>query len=193
MLTNLSLQLCTIKILSPTSVRERLFHEIDAPIRNNSPNSRTHTIRKRTRSADCDSHGANPLLHLSCNNGSWTTPAGEHLHGAGVGDHFVTVPGFGDEDLDAQDVAPVLHAEDLIHPNPHPFQGFDFGDGPDQKNLLRRAGACLVLGEEVLDVANAVRDSDTACEQEDRPVRGKGLMSAVRAFDCAPDGQALVR
>ena len=97
------------------------------------------------------------------------------------------------EELDAEHLTAVFETQDLIHPLADPLQRFGSRDGPDEQDLLGGAGSERVLGKQLMGIADAVGDADTAGEHDHCAVRFKRLVAAVWAFDRAPGGEDLAR
>lgn len=174
------------------SISESLLEEIHAAIRNNGPDGSANAVREGARAADSDAHSANALLHLFCNNVGWAAAAVRHLDGAGVADSCGALALFGDIEMDAKEVAAAVTAQDVIHPDAYPFKRFSVRDRPDEDDLLCGAGADLGLGDYVVNVSDAIGDTNATGEEDNGAIGGEGLMPAVWAFNEAPRGELAV-
>jgi hypothetical protein len=120
--------------------------------------------------ADTDGHGADLLFLLLLDKGTAVGLAREHLYaGAGRVD-LLGAARAGDEEEDAEDVATLLHAEDLGHPGTDPFEVLGRLNDPDKGDLASGVGAVGVTGDEVTNVRNLVGDTDTGSEKHDGTV-----------------------
>ena len=69
-----------------------------------------------------------------------------------------------DEELDAQDVAPFMHGQDVGHPGSDPFQVLRGSDDPDEEHASGGDGAGCVAGDEVAHEGDLVGYADAAGE-----------------------------
>ena len=93
-----------------------------------------------------------------------------HLHSTTSADDVVLAAGFGDEHVNLQDVAPVRHGEDNVHPGTDPLKSFSGADGPREDDFARGDTVLGVTSKEVTDVIELVGDTDAAGEEEDSAV-----------------------
>lgn len=87
-----------------------------------------------------------------------------------------------DEKENLENVAALLHAENLCHPWANPFQVFGGLDDPNENDLAGRAGSIRVRGYEVANMWYGVGDTNTGCKKHDCTVRLEALV-AVWTFD----------
>jgi len=121
-------------------------------------------VSQAASATDADGHSANLLLLLLLDKSAAVGLAREHLYaGAGRVD-LLGAARAGDEEQNAEDVAALLHAEDLGHPGTDPFEVLGGLDDPDKCDLASGVGAVGVTGDEIANVRDLVSDTDTGSE-----------------------------
>ena len=98
-----------------------------------------------------------------------------------------------DEQLNAQDVATLVHGQDGRHPRADPFEVFGGADDPDEEDAAGGEGAGGVAGHEVAHVGDLVGDSYAAGEEDDGAVRMQRMQAAIWAFDKRTQRDAAIR
>ena len=146
------------------------------------PRRPSNVVGQTACAADTDGHGSDLGRLLLVDQGADVRLAWEHLHTRRRRVDLLGAPGPRDEQQDLEDVATLVHAEDLRHPGPDPFKVLGRLDDPDQDDLPGGAGAVRIGVDEVADMGDLVCDAHTGGEEHDRAVRLEALL-AVRTLN----------
>lgn len=99
------------------------------------------------------------------------------------------IPRARDEELDAENVAALLHGQDLPHPRTDPLEVFEGLNDPDECDAASGHGAGRVAGHQVPDVGHLVGDTDASGEEEHGTIGGHRSGGTVGSFDQSFEGQ----
>ena len=171
---------------------EGLLEDVNLRVRAPVANRLADVVGETASAADTDGHGADLPLLLLLDQSTNVGLTREHLH-AGTGRvDLLGAARAGDKEQDAEDIATLLHAEDLCHPRADPFKVLGRLDDPDKSDLASGVRAVGVSGNEIADVRNLVSDTNTGGEKHDGAVRSKALF-AVGTLDEGPGSEFATR
>lgn len=139
------------------------------------PHAFPHVITHAASATDANGHGTNLRLLLLGDESSAVWFSRVHLDtGAGRMDLFGAARS-SDEEEDFQDIATLIHGQDLCHPWSNPFEVLGRLDDPDENNSTSRGSTIRVGGHQVADVGYLVGDTNSCRKQHDRAVRLEAL------------------
>lgn len=95
---------------------------------------------------------------------------------------LLSAPGAGDEELDLEDVAALVHAQDVGHPRTDPLEVFGGLDDPNEGDAAGGAGSVRVVRDEGAEEGDLVRDANAGGEEHDGTV-GVEVLVAVGPFN----------
>ncbi len=175
----------------PQSPRETLLDEIHHALALHLSDRFSHRVCQRPRPTHRHRHRAYLLPHLLGENHLRFRPAGHDLHRSTGAIHIPAVLRPRDEELDVEALPPARHLQDLLHPRPDPLERLAVPDDPDQCYLARSDHPLVAAANEMLHVANLVRDARCAGEEDAVAIGIERVVSAVWPFESGCDGKAL--
>jgi hypothetical protein len=154
---------------------EGLLAEVDVPLSLAVTDRAAKLIGQATSAACSDTGSADTFLHLLVDESLDVGSAREHLDARGRRVDLLGATWTSDEEQNLQDLTTTWHGKNLCHPSADPLEVLRRLDDPHKCEATSSNSAVCVTSNNITDVGNLVRNTDTSSPKHHCTVGAKVL------------------